>query len=131
MKGGEPEGETTTAGQWQYSQANVNFSGGDGQSAEVGIFDYAHISMLVPPLPDALRMKVNQESTKGYTRSGEMDGFPALEEWDKNDKRSEMTVLVGDRFVVSAKMRGGEEGAARQIVDKIDLKGLAKETGSR
>lgn len=128
MKGSEPEGETTTAGQWQYSQANVNFSGGDGQSAEVGIFDYAHISMLYLPFQMALRMKVNQESTKGYTRSGEMDGFPALEEWDKNDKRSEMTVLVGDRFVVSAKMRGGEEGAARQIVDKIDLKGLAKES---
>ncbi|MEO7984953.1 MAG: hypothetical protein ABI766_00380 [Gemmatimonadales bacterium] len=127
MKPGEPEGETTTAGQWQYSQANVRFSGGEGQSAEVGIFDYAHISMLYLPFQMALKMKVSQESTHGYSRSGDVDGFPALEEWNKDDHRSEMTVLVGDRFVVSAKMRGGEEGAARKIVDKVDLKGLAKE----
>jgi hypothetical protein len=127
MKPSEPEGETTTAGQWRYSQASVRFNGGQGQSAEVGIFDYAHISMLYLPFQMALKMKVSQESTRGYRRSAEMDGFPALEEWDQNDRRSEMTVLVGDRFVVSAKMRGGDEGSARKIADKIDLKGLAKE----
>lgn len=130
MKGSEPEGETTTAGQWQYSQASVNYSGTDGQSADVGIFDYAHISMLYLPFQLALKMKVSQESTHGYSRSGDVDGFPALEEWNKNDRRSEVTVLVGDRFVVTAKMNGGEEGAARKIVDRIDLKGLAKESSN-
>jgi len=130
MKPSEPEGETTTAGQWQYSQASVNFSGGEGESAEVGIFDYAHISMLYLPFQMALKMKVSQESTRGYSRSGDVDGFPALEEWNKDDRRSEVTVLVGDRFVVTAKMRRGEEGAAREIVKKVDLKGLAKESGN-
>ena len=128
MKASEPEGETTTAGQWQYSQASVRLTGGEGQSAEAGVFDYAHISLLYLPFQMALKMKVSQESTKGYQRSIEFDGYPALEEWDKNDRRSELTVLVGDRFVVSAKMHGGEEGAARQIVEEMDLKGLAKES---
>jgi hypothetical protein len=128
MKASEPEGETTTAGEWQYSQANVRFTGVEGRSAEAGVSDFAHISMLYLPFQMALKMKVSQESTRGYSRSIDFDGFPALEEWNKDDKRSELTVLVADRFVVSAKMRGGEEGAARQIVEKMDLKGLAKES---
>jgi hypothetical protein len=37
-------------------------------------------------------------------------------------------VLVGDRFIVNAKVRGGEEGAAKQVLEKIDIKGLAKES---
>jgi len=127
MKASEPEGETTTAGQWQYSQASVRFSGEEGKSAEASVSDFAHISMLYLPFQMALKMKVSQESTKGYSRSIEFGGYPALEEWNTNDKRSELTVLVGDRFVVSAKMHGGEEGAARGIVEKMDLDGLAKE----
>lgn len=129
MKASEPEGETTTAGQWQYSQANVHFNGDAGRSADVGVFDYAHISMLYLPFQMALKMKVSQESTRGYSRSTEYKGYPALEEWNTSDKRSELTVLAGDRFVVSAKMSGGDESAARQIMDKIDVKGLAGEGG--
>jgi len=43
--------------------------------------------------------------------------------------RSEMTVLVvtGSSYT---EVNGGEEGAAKQVMDRIDLKGLAKETGS-
>jgi hypothetical protein len=127
MTASEPDGETTKAGEWQYSQASVRFTGGQGQGAEATISDFAHISMLYLPFQMALKMKVSQESTKGYSRSIEFGGYPALEEWNRDDKRSELTVLVGDRFVVSAKMRGGEEGAARGIVEKMDLAGLARE----
>lgn len=127
MKASEPEGQTTTAQQWQYSQASVSFSGGEGQSAQVSVADFAHIGLLYLPFQAALKMKISQESTNGYERATEFAGYPALEEWDKSEKRSELTVLVGDRFVVNTKMRGGEEGAARQIAEKIDLKGLAKE----
>ena len=127
MNASEPEGETTTAGEWQYSQASVRFAGGEGRSAEASVSDFAHISMLYLPFQMALKMKVSQESTKGYSRSIEFGGFPALEEWNRDDKRSELTVLVGDRFVVSAKTHGGQEGSARGIVEKMDLEGLAKE----
>ena len=127
MKATEPEGETTTAGQWQYSQASVRFSGAEGKSAEASVSDFAHISMLYLPFQMALKMKVSQETTKGYSRSIEFGGYPALEEWNSGDKRSELAVLVGDRFVVSGRMHGGEEGSARGIIEKMDLEGLAKE----
>ena len=133
MKASEPEGESASAGpqgQWQYSEAKVDFRGDQGLSANAGIFDYAHISLMYIPYQMLTRMKVSKESTSGYERTVEMDGFPAYEEWNKTSKRSEMTVLVGDRFIVHTQVNGGKEGAAKEVMDRIDLKGLAKETGS-
>ncbi|HUF36527.1 MAG TPA: hypothetical protein VMN37_11295, partial [Gemmatimonadales bacterium] len=71
LKAEEPKGETTTAGSWQYSQAEVAFRSEDGsKSAEVGIFDYAHIPFLYAPFSMFLTMNVSRESTEGYERSG-------------------------------------------------------------
>ena len=125
MKAEEPNGETTTAGNWQYSSADVDFRSEDGkQHADVGIFDYAHIPFLYVPFTMMLNMNVSTESTNGYERSTKVDGYPAFEKW-KQGRSSEMVVLVGDRFIVKAETRGMGEGSAKKIVEDIDLKGLA------
>ncbi|HEY8256909.1 MAG TPA: hypothetical protein VIG08_04580 [Gemmatimonadales bacterium] len=134
MKTGEPEGQTTSAGPngvWQISTAKVRFSSEQGgASADAEISDLAHNSLLYIPYQMLKGMKINTESTSGYQRTVEFKGFPAYEEWSTSSKSSELTVLVGDRFVVHTQVNGGEEGAAKQVMDKIDLKDLAKETGS-
>jgi hypothetical protein len=132
MKGSEPEGQTTTAGPngvWQISAAKVRFSSEQGGvSANAEISDFARNSLLYIPYQMLKGMKINTESTSGYQRTVDFDGFPAYEEWSKSSKRSELTVLVGDRFIVHTEVDGGEEGAAKQVMEKIDLKGLAKES---
>jgi hypothetical protein len=125
MKRDEPKGETTTAGSWQYSQAEVDFRTEDGKrSADVGVFDYAHIPFLYVPFNMILNMNVSSESTEGYEKSVKIDGYPAFEKWNKNGN-SELVVLVGDRFIVKADTRGMGEGSARKIVEDLDLNGLA------
>ena len=125
MKRDEPKGETTTAGSWQYSQAEVDFRSADGQrKADVGIFDYAHIPFLYVPFTMFLNMKVARESTEGYERSTKIDGYPAFEKWSK-DGSSEAVVLVGERFIVKADTRGMGEGAGKKILEDMDLSGLA------
>lgn len=125
MKAEEPKGESTTAGGWQYSQAEIDFRSPDQKrSAEVGIFDYAHIPFLYMPFRMMLNLKVARESTEGYERSGQIAGFPAYEKWSKNGS-SEAVVMVGDRFIVKAEIRGAGEGSARKIVEGMNLKGLA------
>jgi hypothetical protein len=132
MKASEPEGQTTTAGPngvWQISTANVGFNSEQtGLSARAEISDLARNSLLYIPYQMLKGMKINTESTSGYQRTVDFDGFPAYEEWSKSSKSSEFTVLVGDRFVVHTQVNGGEEGAAKQVMEKIDLKGLAKES---
>ena len=79
MKAEEPKGETTTAGNWKYSQAEVDFASEDGKrSAEVGIFDYAHIPLLYVPFNMLLNMNVSRESTEGYERSVKIEGYPGV-----------------------------------------------------
>jgi hypothetical protein len=122
----EPKGETTSVGSWQYSQAEVDFESADrSRRVEVGIFDYAHIPFLYVPINAILGMKVSKESTEGYQRSTEIEGYPGFEEWSRGGT-SEAVVLLGERFVVKAKARGMGEGAARKIVGAMDLDGLAK-----
>jgi hypothetical protein len=126
MKSDPPKGETTTAGEWQYSQAEADYRNSDGsRSANVGIFDYAHIPFLYVPFQMMLNMKVSTESTDGYERSSQIRGFPAYEKWS-NDGESEAVVMVGDRFIVKTSTRGVGEGSARKIAEDLDLKGLGK-----
>jgi hypothetical protein len=126
MKRQEPKGETTKIGSWQYSQAEVRFDSRDAsRSVEVSIFDYAHIPFLYLPFNALIGMNVAKESTEGYQRSTKIDGFPGFEEWNLNGS-SEAVVLLGDRFIVKASARGMGEGAARKVVEAMDLSGLAK-----
>jgi hypothetical protein len=125
MKRQEPKGETTTAGSWQYSQAEVDFRSEDGErSVEVGIFDYAHIPFLYVPFNMFLNMKVASESTEGYERSTKIRGYPAFEKWNRSGT-SEAVALVGDRFIVKADTRGLGEGAGKKILEGMNLSGLA------
>jgi hypothetical protein len=125
MKAEEPKGETTTAGSWQYSQAEVNFRSEDGsRRLEVGIFDYAHIPFLYVPFTMVLNMNVARESTEGYEKSVKVEGYPALEKWSRTGS-SEIIVLVGERFIVKAEAHGLGEGSARKVVEDMGLDDLA------
>jgi hypothetical protein len=131
MKADDPKGQTTTAGEWQYSQAENHYrSEGNNKSAQVGLFDYAHIPMLYAPFQMIMNMKMSTESTEGYERSTTIGGFPAHEKWTKDGEENEVTILVADRFVVTTTTRGLGEDSAKKIAESIDLKGLAGKASS-
>lgn len=123
----EPEGETMTMGEYTYSKASVRFRGEDRMMADVDIFDYAYIPMLYSSFRMMWRMKYAKESSRGYERTTEISGFPAIEKWKESNETGEITVLVGDRFIVTVKTSWIGEDATRELLDMIDLKALAKE----
>jgi hypothetical protein len=126
MKADAPKGETSTMGEWQYSQAETHYRSEDGnKSAKVGLFDYAHIPMFYAPIQMMMNMNMSRESTEGFERSTKIGGFPAYEKWTSSGEESEVTLLVGDRFVVTATTRGLGEDSAKKIAERIDLKELA------
>ena len=121
----EPKGETTTVGSWRYSQADAGFRSEDGsRSLDVSIFDYAHIPFLYVPFNAIIGMNVAKESTEGYQRSTRIEGYPGFEEWNRGGT-SEAVVLLGDRFIVKAQARGMGDGAARKVLEDMDLDALA------
>lgn len=127
LETGEPEGESMTMGKWTYSKADISFRGNDGEYADLQIFDYAYIPMLYSSFRMAWKMNYNKESSRGYERTAEIRGYPAVEKWTEKSRKAELNVLVGDRFIVTVKTRGMPESAARELLGKVDLQSLAKE----
>lgn len=127
LERGEPEGESMTMGKWTYSKADISFRGNDGEYADLQIFDYAYIPMLYSSFRMAWKMNYNKESSRGYERTAEIRGYPAVEKWTEKSQKAELNVLVGDRFIVTVKTRGMPESAARELLGKVDLQSLAKE----
>ena len=126
LESSEPEGESMTMGNWTYSRASVRFRE-DRKQADVDIFDYAYIPMLYSSFRMMWGMNYNKESSSGFERTTEIAGFPAIEKWRASNETGEITVLVGDRFIVTAKTSRIGEDATRELLNKINLKSLANE----
>ncbi len=130
MKTEGPEGETATYGEWNYSSAKITFNAEDGSHAEIDIFDYAHIGLLYAPFQMLFNMKFSREDSHGYEKSTKYGNYPGYEKWENANKHMEITVLVGDRFIVNVKTTGFAESAAKDLLSKIDLNKLAASTAS-
>ena len=63
------------------------------------------------------RRRLQQETSNGYEKATTIGGNPAVEKWDKGDKRGELNILVGKRFMVTI------EG--RQLSDIQDVNAFA------
>lgn len=124
-----PRGETSTMGEWNYSTASADYKGPEGKSARVEVLDYAYIGMLYAPVRMWLKMKINRESTEVFERTTEVAGYPAYEKWDISSEHAEVTVLVGDRFIVNIDTRKMPENMPREIAQSMNLEKLAKEKG--
>lgn len=124
----KPEGESTTMGNFSHSTANVTFNDEEyTKSAEITINDFALISALYMPYKMMFNMKYEKETSDGYEKSLKIGDFPAFEKWNEENSDNELTVLVGDRFLVEVKTSGLGEGSAKSIAESMDLSGLAKE----
>ncbi len=56
--------------------------------------------MLVAPWSMMLAAGYSKESSDGYEKATTIGGNPAVEKWDKRNKRGELNILVGKRFMV-------------------------------
>lgn len=130
MKTEGPEGESMTMGQWSYSQAKISFDGDAGQRVHIEVIDYAYIKMLYAAFQMAWRMKLSKESSRGYERTTTIGTWPAIEKWQNESKSMELSVLVGDRFIVQVHTNDLPEGTAKEIIQAMDLATLAKEKAS-
>ncbi|MFH1195890.1 MAG: hypothetical protein V1720_09245 [bacterium] len=128
MKPGKPEGESVTMGNWSHSTANISFDNEDySQSASVKINDFAFINALYLPYRMLFNMQYQRETSDGYEKSLKVAGFPAFEKWDESGKSNEVTVLVGDRFIVEVRTNGLGKGSAKSVIENMDLSGLSGE----
>jgi hypothetical protein len=99
----------------QISTAYANFQNDQGSNVKVTITDIGSMTGLAGMAAYAWAMTdIDRETGTGYEKTTRFSGHKAIEKYDNQTKYGELSVLVGDRFVVAA------EGNA---VSMNDLKG--------
>jgi hypothetical protein len=122
MKRTDATGEKSSAMGMQISNAEGRYSSDDGNSATIKITDIGSMTGLAGMTAYAwAKVDVDRESDTGYEKTTTFNGYKAHEKYDKQNKSGEISVLVGDRFVVEVDGRGVDMDAIKSNLGKVDL----------
>ena len=124
MERTDASGEKTGMGGFNISRAEGQYRDADDASRriELQITDAGGFGRMMMFGATWMQMEVDRESSSGYERTTRFEGFPALEKFQGGDRpRSELQVVVGDRFFVSADGRNVEMDELKAAVRAIDL----------
>ena len=122
MKRTNATGEKTAAMGMQISNAEGRYSSDQGSSITVKITDIGSMSGLAGMTAYAwANVSVDRETDTGYEKTTTYNGYKAHEKYDKQNKSGEISVMVGDRFVVEVDGNNFEMDAIKDALGKVDI----------
>ena len=126
MKRVESTGEKNAAMGMQVSTARGRYRNDAGGSASVTITDIGSMSGLAGMAMYAwAATEIDRETETGYEKTTRFDGHKAVEKYDRTSKSGEISVLVGDRFVVEAQGNDVEVDDLKSALKAVNLGKLA------
>ena len=115
-------GEKAGAMGMQISHADGSYSNDKGNSITLKITDIGSMTGLAGMAAYAwAATTIDRESDNGYEKTSTFNGYKSHEKYDKSSKYGDISVLVGDRFVVEASGSGIEMNALKDALGKVDL----------
>jgi len=103
------------------SKAETRYRKDDSQ-VDLEITDTAMSAMILAPYTMFLNTGYEERSDDGFKRAAKLGGQPGYEEWNKDSKHGEVTVVVNNRFIVNAKGRDvADLEPVRKVVQAVDL----------
>jgi hypothetical protein len=121
---GEIDGSIASVDGMQASRAVCKYEAG-GKTLFVTITDAIGVAPLREPF--ALAAGLDEDSVRGYQKGKRIGAYPAIAVWQAYMKRSEVTILVADRYVVKVDVRKAATGdEAEKLALMLDIDGLAK-----
>ncbi len=122
IKRTEATGEKNAAMGMQISSARARYSDEQGKHASVTITDIGSMTGMAAMATFAwASAEFDRETGNGYEKTTRLDGHKAVEKWNNSSKSGEISVIVGDRFVVSAEGNDVSMDALKDAVRKVDL----------
>jgi hypothetical protein len=100
------------------SQAEASYGSG-ANMIKLSVTDMGAAGALAA-LGSALNVQSSSHDDHGYQKMGKVDGRMTTEKWNSDSKSGTYSVLVGDRFMVSAD-GGGSIDMLKQAVGQIDV----------
>lgn len=123
------EGATGGALGFHMSVAEAEYEGSGGAEVEVSIADIGAMPVIGSEgFLEWLDLSVDEESDRGWARTIEYEGYPAMEEFrrTRGDRgRAEFTWFVESRFVVALEGRNLTIDELHELRDAIDTDALA------
>jgi len=100
------------------SQAEASYGSG-ANMIKLSVTDMGAAGALAA-LGSALNVQSTSRDDHGYQKMGKVDGRMTTEKWNNDSRSGTFSVLVGDRFMVSAD-GGGSIDALKAAVSQIDI----------
>lgn len=121
---GKPKGEQVSMGVTM-SHAKAEYQNGDA-SIDLEITDSSFNQLVLSPFTMFLAAGYSERSSDGYSKSVPVSGNPGFEKWSAESRRAEVTVVVGNRFIVQATGRNVDSvDPVNALVKSVDLAKLA------
>jgi hypothetical protein len=124
-------GRTEAAGQsgeamgMKGSSATATYTDGANASVTLEIADLGSLSGLAS-LATRFDPKMEKETATGYERTRSLSGQLVHEQYDRQSRSGETTVLVGNRFSVTVRGRGVEAAQLTGALQAVDLARLPR-----
>lgn len=119
-------GEKNGAAGMTFSTATARYENADNsQNIELTVVDAGGTAMLMGMAAWSM-IEVDKEDDNGYERTTKMGDYKAYEKYNKTDKSGETSVLVKNRFIVTAKGNGIGPDDLKKAIEAIDLDKLAE-----
>lgn len=120
----KPRGQQVSAGV-PISQANAEYTNGDS-AIKLEIADSSFNPLILGPLSMMLVRTYSERTADGYKQFAAIGGSPGFESWQNESREGEVTVVVANRFVITASGDNVDTlEPVRSLVKAIDLAKLA------
>jgi len=120
----KPNGKQMSMG-ISMSQAEASYEKGES-TVRLEITDSSFNQLYLAPMSMMLMSTYSERSSEGYKKAASLNGSPGFEEWEIEPKEGTVTVVVANRFVVTARGRSVDNiEAVRSFVKAVDLAKLA------
>ena len=114
-RGGENDGISTAEATYELGDSSIH----------VELLDTSFKPVYLAPLQFSLAPTYSERSAGRYSKAAPVGGSPGFERWDADARSAEVTMVVANRIVVSAKGRNVDSTTAtRALVTAIDQKKL-------
>lgn len=119
------EGQKSGMQGMNISTASAEYESGD-KHIQVSIMDAGGSALTLAGVAMWANMEFERESDDSYERTTTIDGNKAFEQFDKNAKTGQVSVLVDNHFIVNIEGTNISEKDLRNVLSDMNLRKLGK-----
>ena len=119
---GDSSGEKNNAFGISVSEAKQSFRTADGSKSVR--FEITDPGSLAGPFALAnmwMNLDIDKETSDGYEKTSTVGGRKMMEKWNKGSKHGEVTMVVGNRFMVEVDANGVDMNDVKALLAKVDV----------